>query len=642
MKNLLFIIFVWVSFYSVAKTRSFIYNGNRYEVISESDASAEYDSYYNPAYDQIVPNRAYDEQSNKWYTVIAVDIKRSLESIKLPTSLTIQPICTDLKVQNLVIPNTVCDLSHTSSVYFGNEIFDNLVIGSGINYIGSIRHLKSKNTYFFPEMPPKPRKYSDISIYHLYTDTSFGNTFLKEGCEYKYKNENGDKFWNAIWRKLLPSGPYVHDGMPHRIFFPSINRLQFNAGENRLVWLYFLSSEGDEVTPKSVVWRSNNPNIKLEKDGTVTCLIPGSNGRIYIDITDQDDTKYQTYIQVNVNQAFFKDDFIFTITNKSEGNETVEVSKYTGDNENVIIPGIVTFNGIDYSVESITEKLFEYCYNLQGVKLPSDLKKIGEYAFKGCTGLTTLYLNNGVEYVEKGAFFGNNMSTVVIGDNVKELGTESFSSNEITNWYCIPTIPPITCKRAFENTTVSNFFLSSDVEDLYKTAQAIDSYSKLISSESTGRWSNIMNKQISTLPQKLLIPSNSSLNLKSGKPVQLWYYLIDGKGNELEVESEKWSLMSDGSEIEDGLLYFTGQPDRIMLTVTDIDGDEHSYIIPVNGEAYSGIKGIIFNDTEIENSVTTGVYNLQGVKVGESTEGLLPGLYIVRSLGNTHKVLIRR
>ena len=58
--------------------------------------------------------------------------------------------------------------------------------------------------------------------------------------------------------------------------------------------------------------------------------------------------------------------------------------KYIGD---VIIPSIVTYEGVTYSVMSIEEKAFDSCNRLTSVTIPGSVKKIGYNAFHYCTAL---------------------------------------------------------------------------------------------------------------------------------------------------------------------------------------------------------------------------------------------------------------
>ena len=59
--------------------------------------------------------------------------------------------------------------------------------------------------------------------------------------------------------------------------------------------------------------------------------------------------------------------------------------EYTG---NVVIPATVTYSSNTYSVTSIGGSAFEYCSGLTSVTIPNSVTSIGEFAFSGCSSLT--------------------------------------------------------------------------------------------------------------------------------------------------------------------------------------------------------------------------------------------------------------
>ena len=77
----------------------------------------------------------------------------------------------------------------------------------------------------------------------------------------------------------------------------------------------------------------------------------------------------------------------------NDDNTTVTVAGYpsgskpTGD---LTIPGSVTFRGCPYPVTSIGDGAFRGCWGLTSVTIPNSVTEIGEGAFSGCSGLTRI------------------------------------------------------------------------------------------------------------------------------------------------------------------------------------------------------------------------------------------------------------
>ena len=97
----------------------------------------------------------------------------------------------------------------------------------------------------------------------------------------------------------------------------------------------------------------------------------------------------------------------------SEEDRTVEVTykgsysgEYSGEySGNVAIPANVTYEGTTYSVTTIGEYAFSWCYGLTSITIPNSVTTIGEYAFWGCEGLTSIEIPNSVTTIGERAFF---------------------------------------------------------------------------------------------------------------------------------------------------------------------------------------------------------------------------------------------
>ena len=74
---------------------------------------------------------------------------------------------------------------------------------------------------------------------------------------------------------------------------------------------------------------------------------------------------------------------------------------YSGD---VVIPSTVNYNGNTYNVTSIGNGAFEGCSGLTSITIPYSVTSIEHEAFFGCSGLTSITIPNSVTSIGYYAF----------------------------------------------------------------------------------------------------------------------------------------------------------------------------------------------------------------------------------------------
>ena len=96
----------------------------------------------------------------------------------------------------------------------------------------------------------------------------------------------------------------------------------------------------------------------------------------------------------------------------------------------IVLPEMVEYNDVNYSVTEINDDTFNGCEGLTGsLNIPNSIIKIGDYAFYGCDGLVgSLTIGNSVTEFGNFAFWGCSGFTgsLVIGNSVTTIGEGAF------------------------------------------------------------------------------------------------------------------------------------------------------------------------------------------------------------------------
>ncbi|MDY4751490.1 MAG: leucine-rich repeat domain-containing protein, partial [Prevotella sp.] len=119
--------------------------------------------------------------------------------------------------------------------------------------------------------------------------------------------------------------------------------------------------------------------------------------------------------------------------------KTAEVSsgvkKYSGE---VVIPSSITVEGQEYTVTSIGNSAFRGCTGLTSVNIPNSVTSIGNDVFYGCKGLTTITIPNSVTSIGEWAFgYCSSLTSVTIPNSVTSIYNRAFAKcSNLENVYC--------------------------------------------------------------------------------------------------------------------------------------------------------------------------------------------------------------
>ena len=116
--------------------------------------------------------------------------------------------------------------------------------------------------------------------------------------------------------------------------------------------------------------------------------------------------------------------YYYLIPKGNAAEVTSNPNKYSGT---VVIPETVTYNDVTYSVTNIGNDAFYGCNGLTSITIPNSVTTIGYSAFYKCSGLSSIVIPNSVTSIGGAAFSGcSGLTSISIGNSVTNIKEEAF------------------------------------------------------------------------------------------------------------------------------------------------------------------------------------------------------------------------
>ena len=140
-------------------------------------------------------------------------------------------------------------------------------------------------------------------------------------------------------------------------------------------------------------------------------------------VTNAHDIEVQNGDGVTIYYNYINDGTELAVTYRGTSGDDYS-NEYTG---NVVIPEEVTFMNRTRKVTSIGDSAFLGCPGLTSITIPNSVTSIGGSAFQACSGLTSITIPNSVTSIGNSAFSGcSGLTSVTIPNSVTSIGEHAF------------------------------------------------------------------------------------------------------------------------------------------------------------------------------------------------------------------------
>ncbi len=263
--------------------------------------------------------------------------------------------------------------------------------------------------------------------------------------------------------------------------------------------------------------------------------------------------------------------------------------------------------------------------SLRTVEITDAETKIYDNEFYGCSNLASLKIGNGVTSIGSWAFSGcSSLDYFSAGYQVDTIGTEAFSDcTGLTKYYSYSIVPPGCGDQALDdiNKRECTLYVPDESTDEYQVAP---------------QWKDFffMEEMEAVLVAEIKL-NQTEATLAPNDTVRLVAQILPANATDPTVV---WSTSDESiATVDETGLVTALTAGTATITAKSQDGNaEATCTITVEtGEPTTGIDAVTAEEVEME------VYNLHGHKVGNTTEDLPAGVYIIKEGNRTYKTVVR-
>lgn len=294
------------------------------------------------------------------------------------------------------------------------------------------------------------------------------------------------------------------------------------------------------------------------------------------------------------------------------------------------------------SVTEIPAGRFKNIDRLTTLTLSTGLTTIGDEAFSGCTTLSEIILPPTVETIGGSAFADNPaLATIIMGHSVKSIGEKAFSGCQASTVSITAQTPPSASDNTFSNYDGNLYVQGQKAADAYYDADFC--------------WFQFEG-HVMIEATELKIEGDNKLSGKPGDTFQLTATMLP---ENVTLPQIFWRSTNPEIATVDatGLVTLHADLDEVMAMAESDDSTPRSCKIIAESlyadgpiaevevsDMSAGVDDVTSDNDDngaIDYNAPVEVYNINGMRVADSVDGLATGLYIVRQGNAVQKISVK-
>ena len=157
----------------------------------------------------------------------------------------------------------------------------------------------------------------------------------------------------------------------------------------------------------------------------------------------------------------------------------------------IVEGGYCYYKGYYTSNDVIGDNAFSGCYGLTSLNLPAGITSIGSRAFHGCRGLTSLNLPAGITEIGNGALFEgcSGLTRLTLPDGITKIGSHAFNGcSGLTSIYVYAEKVPKIDSKAFEGFDAKKctLYVPMGTRDIYRLFGFGNYFENIVEFDATG------------------------------------------------------------------------------------------------------------------------------------------------------------